>query len=215
MPETLSINEIYHAIQGEGTRAGRPCVIIRLSGCNLHCRWCDTRYADKPGERMTVADIVGRACRIGAPLAMVTGGEPMLQASTPALLTALCDAGLEVLLQTNGSIDLSAVGPRVVRCMDVKCPGSGEGGSLHAPNLDILRPGDEVKMVLSGEADYRWACGVLRQHDLPRRCTVTLAPAFGELSPADLARWILRDGLNVRLGVQLHKIIVPGVERGV
>ena len=217
MSEPLIVNEIYRTLQGEGVRAGRRCAIVRLTGCNLRCAWCDTTYAYDEGRARSVDEVVSEV-RGMAGLVLVTGGEPLLQPAVPALLRRLCDEGFEVLIETNGSQDVSALDPRVVRCVDVKCPGSGQSGSFLWSNLEHLRPGDEVKFVLADRADYEYARQVIREHDLGRRCAVILTPAAGRLAPAELAGWIVADeGLagDVRLGLQLHKTLWPGRRRGV
>ena len=218
MGGTLVVNEIYTTLQGEGTRAGRPCTIVRLTGCNLRCRWCDTTYAYDEGREMPLADVLAEVRRRARHLVLVTGGEPLIQPTTPELLSCLCDAGHEVLLETNGSQDISAVDGRVARCMDVKCPGSGQAGSLLRSNLEALRAGDEVKFVLADRADYEYARGVIAGHRLAERCAVVLTPAAGWLAPARLAEWMLADAElpeGVRLGLQLHKILWPDRRRGV
>jgi len=218
MPDTLIVNEIYRTLQGEGTTAGRPCVIVRLTGCNLHCTWCDTAHARDEGREMTVAEVLAEVDQLGAPLVLVSGGEPLLQPATPALLAALCDRGHSVLLETNGSRDLSAVDERVVCCVDVKCPGSGEAGSFLEANLQRLGADDEVKFVLADRADYDYAAGFIRRHGLDGKVKVIMTPAFGRLAPVDLAGWLLADDEftgTVRLGLQWHKILWPEAERGV
>lgn len=218
MSQPLIVNEIYRTLQGEGVRSGRPCTIVRLTGCNLRCAWCDTAYAYDEGREMSLDEMVAAARRQGPRLVLVTGGEPLLQAATPALLKRLCDEGFEVLLETNGSQDISAVDRRVGRCVDVKCPGSGQADSFLWSNLDGLRSGDEVKFVLADRGDYEYARRVIREHRLTGRCPVILTPAAGLLAPAELADWILTDPDlpgDVRLGLQLHKILWPGRRRGV
>ncbi len=212
---SLVINEIYRTISGEGSRAGLPCTIIRLTGCNLRCTWCDTAYAWDEGREMTVEEIAAEVERLGERLVLITGGEPLLQTAAPELLGRLCDAGYEVLLETNGSLDISRLDSRVVRCMDIKCPGSGQGDSLRRANLDCLRKTDEIKFILAGRTDYEFAREFIGTRDLTSRCTVFMTPAAGLLKPAELAEWILADGLQVRIGLQLHKIIWPEAERGV
>jgi len=218
MPATLIVNEAYATLQGEGTRAGRTCTIVRLAGCNLRCAWCDTTYAYDQGREMPVDEVVADAGRLGRKLVLVTGGEPLIQPATPQLLTRLCDAGHEVLLETNGSLDIAGVDGRVGRCVDVKCPGSGQAGSFLWANLNVLAPGDEVKFVLADRADYDYARQVLHDCGLARRCPVVFSPVAGRLEPADLAAWMLADPDlpdGVRLGLQLHKILWPGRDRGV
>lgn len=215
MSDTLIVNEIYRTISGEGGSAGRACTIVRLTGCNLRCAWCDTAYAWEEGREMSIDEILTEVERLGGGLVLVTGGEPLLQDATPELLRRLCDAGCEVLLETNGSLDIGVVDSRVVRCMDIKCPGSGQGDSFRRGNLDCLRKTDEVKFVLADRADYEFAREFIRAYDLTSRCEVFITPAAGRLEQAELAEWIPADGLKVRLGLQLHKIIWPDAERGV
>jgi len=216
--ETLIVNEIYRSIQGEGRHAGRRCAIVRLTGCNLRCAWCDTTYAYEDGREMPVGDVVAAAVGLGCGLVMVTGGEPLTQPATPALLTALADAGCEVLVQTNGSLPIGALDPRVARCVDVKCPGSGQAGSFLPANAAAVGRGDEVTFVCAGRDDYDFARRAMAEYDLPSRCDVFLTAAAGVLSPADLAAWIVADdGLpgGVRLGLQWHKVLWPDARRGV
>ncbi|MFW6154042.1 MAG: radical SAM protein [Planctomycetota bacterium] len=215
MAATLIVNEIFLSLQGEGTRAGRPCVLVRLTGCDVGCRWCDTRYARADGEAMTIAAIAAAVAGRGCRLVEVTGGEPLAQAASPALLTALCEAGHEVLLETSGTFDIAPVDPRVVRIMDVKCPSSGVAGAMRWSNLERVRPSDEVKFVLADRGDYEYARAVIDQHDLTGRCTVLMGPVAGQLDPAELAAWICADRLEVRLNLQLHKLLWPDRERGV
>ena len=215
---TLKINEIYGTLAGEGSRAGRACVIVRLTGCNLRCGWCDTTYAQEEGTDRTIEEVLAAVERAGDGMVLVTGGEPLAQPGTGELLRRLCDAGREVVLETNGSMDISAVDARVARCVDVKCPGSGEGGSFLPGNLDHLRGGDEVKFILAGRGDYDFAREFIGTYDSLGACAVVLTPAAGRLAAAELAGWMLTDaglGGNVRLGLQLHKIIWPEARRGV
>lgn len=220
----LKINEIILTIQGEGTRAGLPCTLVRLAGCNLRCRWCDTRHAWAEGREMPPEQVLAEVRRLCCRRVELTGGEPLLQDESRPLLARLCDHGCEVLLETNGSVDISGVDARVVRIVDVKCPSSGESGAMRWENLAALTPRDEVKFVLADRADYDYARAVIAKHDLIRRCPVLLSPVivacdFAQretgLDPALLAEWILQDKLDVRLNLQLHKIIWPLKERGV
>ncbi|MCE5325995.1 MAG: radical SAM protein [Planctomycetaceae bacterium] len=212
---TLIVNEIFRSIQGEGTRAGRPCVLVRLTGCNLACDWCDTLYAWNEGTPMNIAAVLDAVAALGGPLVEVTGGEPLMQPATPDLLTALCDAGYETLLETNGSLDIAALDGRVVRIVDFKCPSSGQSASNRWDNVQSLRRSDEVKFVIADRADYEMAREAAVDHNLPHRCTVIFSPVNARLSGADLAGWILQDKLDVRLGLQLHKILWPSATRGV
>jgi len=212
---SLIVNEITLSIQGEGTRAGAPCVLVRLTGCNLDCSWCDTPHARTEGDEMSVDEILAYVGRLGCGLVELTGGEPLYQDQATGLLEAFCDAGFETLLETNGSLDISRVDRRVVRIVDFKCPASGESDRILWANIEQLRPTDEAKFVIADREDYEFARDAVAEHSLGERCTVIFSPAIGHLDPADLAQWILQDNLPVRLGVQLHKIIWPDKDRGV
>lgn len=186
---------------------GLPTVFVRLTGCPLRCGYCDTDYAFQGGEWMDVDAIVSRARDYPTRHITVTGGEPLAQKGCLELLEALCDAGLDVSLETSGALDVSGVDSRVARIVDIKTPGSGEAQRNHWPNLELLCPRDEVKFVLTGAADYQWAKSLLSEHAIAERCPVLFSPAWGQLPPGDLADWILRDGLPVRMQVQLHKML--------
>lgn len=201
----LAVAEIFFSIQGESTFAGRPCAFVRLAGCNLDCRYCDTPAARTGGRAMSVDEVVAAVAAFGCPLVEITGGEPLLQAGVPELCRRLLADGRRVLLETNGSLPLDVVDGRVVRIMDVKTPGSGMAQRMRAENLDQLRPPDQLKFVLIDRADYEWAREYLTTHSLPAGVEVLFAPATPGLSAADLARWILEDRLPVRLQIQLHK----------
>jgi 7-carboxy-7-deazaguanine synthase len=214
----LRVTEVFHSIQGESTFAGRPCVFVRLTGCQMRCRWCDTEYAFHGGSWRTVPELLSEVAAFGCPLVEVTGGEPLLQPGVHPLMTALCDRGYEVLIETGGGLDIGEVDPRVRRIVDVKCPGSGEDGANRWRNLDLLRATDEVKFVIAGEADYLWARRVVEERRLADRCPVLFSPVAGPeaggLEPRDLAEWVLRDRLPVRFQLQLHKLLWgdrPGV----
>ncbi|MFY9328607.1 MAG: 7-carboxy-7-deazaguanine synthase QueE [Georgfuchsia sp.] len=204
---TLRVNEIFHSIQGESTRVGLPTTFIRLTGCPLRCVWCDTEYAFAGGDAMTVTGILDRVEAIGCNIICVTGGEPLAQKPSLTLLTALCDAGYSVSLETSGALDIAEVDERVSSIVDLKAPDSGESDRNLWSNLDHLTHSDELKLVLASEADYEWAKSAVVARHLAERCPVTFSPVPGKLDPALLAEWILRDGLNVRLQMQLHKII--------
>lgn len=212
---TLDISEIFHSIQGESTRMGLPCVFVRLSFCNLRCRWCDSAYAFAPGTVLGLEEILARVRGYRCRLVEVTGGEPLVQDGVHPLMKRLCDEGHEVLLETSGSLDISRVDPRVCRILDIKCPGSGMAGRTCWSNLGCLTGRDEVKFVIGDRADYEWAREVIRRHGLDRVCPVLMAPVFGALENAALAGWILGDGLPVRLQLQLHKYIWDPSARGV
>lgn len=211
----LTVTEIFHSIQGEGTQAGRPCVFVRLAGCPLRCVWCDTAYAFTGGTSMTIPAILTEVASFGCPLVEVTGGEPLAQPGAVALMEALLDNGYEVMLETSGAYDLAPVNPRVKRIMDLKAPDSGEVNRNRWANLDLLTPHDEVKFVLAGRADYEWAREVVAEQRLAARCPVLFSPVHGQLNYQELARWILADRLPVRFQAQLHKHIWDPATRGV
>lgn len=214
-PPRLRVNEVFHSIQGEGTRTGLRCAFVRLTGCHLRCVWCDTEYAFDDGQWMSLEDILVRLRAYECPLVEVTGGEPLLQPDVYPLLARLAEEHETVLLETSGTVSIENIDPRVIRIMDIKCPGSGQAQHNHWPNIDRLTPRDEVKFVLADRGDYDWAQDVLRRYDLPSRCAVLFAPVHGQLEPLDLVRWVLADRLDVRVGLQLHKLIWPPRTRGV
>ncbi|MBI5781622.1 MAG: 7-carboxy-7-deazaguanine synthase QueE [Rhodocyclales bacterium] len=203
----LRVSEIFASLQGESTTVGVPTVFVRLTGCPLRCRWCDTAYAFSGGERLTIDEILARVSDLGLPEVCVTGGEPLAQAACRELLATLADAGHRVSLETSGALLIAGLDPRVRCVMDLKAPGSGEADKNLWDNLDHLRPHDEVKFVLAGRADYDWAKDVLERHGLARRATVLFSPVTGELAPSTLADWIVADRLPVRFQLQLHKIL--------
>lgn len=205
--ELLRVSEIFASLQGESTTVGVPTVFVRLTGCPLRCRWCDTTYAFRGGERLTIDEILARVSDLGLPEVCVTGGEPLAQAACRELLATLADAGHRVSLETSGALSIAGLDPRVRCVMDLKAPGSGEADKNLWDNLDHLRPHDEVKFVLAGRADYDWAKDVLERHGLARRATVLFSPVAGELAPSTLADWIVTDRLPVRFQLQLHKIL--------
>lgn len=206
--DTLVVHEIYASIQGESTFAGLPCTFVRTTGCNLRCRWCDTPQAFYRGTRMSRGDVLERALALGTNLVEVTGGEPLLQPGVRPLLTELCDAGRTVLLETSGEADIAGVDPRVHRIVDLKAPGSGETHRNRWSNVALLGARDEVKFVLADRLDYEWMRGVVAQYTLSSRVrSVLVSTVFGELEPRDLVRWVLEDGLDVRVQLQLHKYI--------
>jgi 7-carboxy-7-deazaguanine synthase len=203
----LRITEIFHSLQGESRFVGWPAVFVRLTGCPLRCGYCDTGYAFKGGEWMQLDEILERVAELGASQVTVTGGEPLAQAACQPLLSALCDRGYQVSLETSGALDISAVDPRVVRVMDLKTPGSGEMEKNLYHNIEHLGSQDQVKFVICDEADYRWARGLLEQWSLNDRCEVLFSPAQGIQNATELAEWVLRDRLPVRFQIQLHKYL--------
>ena len=203
----LRLTEIFFSLQGEASRAGLPTVFVRLTGCPLRCTWCDTTYSFTGGEPATVESILAEVKKYPVRQVCVTGGEPLSQKECPALLTALCDAGYDVSLETSGALDISGVDPRVSCIMDLKAPGSGEADKNLWANLEHLKARDEIKIVIASRADYEWAREALRQHRLNERCPVLLSPAQGLVEPRDLAEWILADGLDVRFQMQLNKLL--------
>jgi 7-carboxy-7-deazaguanine synthase len=211
----LKVNEVFFSIQGEGTRAGQPCVFVRLTGCPLRCVWCDTAYAFHEGAQRSEDDVLAQIERFPCRLVELTGGEPLSQPAAFAFVTRLLDAGWDVLVETSGHVSLEALDARAVAIMDVKTPGSGEVHRMEWRNLDLLKAKDELKFVIADRRDYEWSRDLVREKDLPRRCPVLFSPVHGVLDPGVLGRWILEDGLPVRLQVQLHKYLWPGVERGV
>ena len=211
----LKINEIFHSIQGESSFAGRRCVLVRLTGCQMRCHWCDTPYSFYEGEWMSLDEIEEEVGRFNCPLVELTGGEPLLQPAALPLMERFCDAGLEVLLETGGGLDIGAVDRRVHRILDVKCPASGEADNNHWPNLDCLTERDEVKFVIADRADYEWARGIEIERNLTSTCPVHFSPVDGEARAEDLSSWVLEDELAVRVQVQVHKVLFGAERRGV
>ncbi len=214
-PPVLGVTEIYASIQGESSHAGRPCSFVRLAGCPLRCRWCDTEYSFSAGEKLSVEAVVERVLALGVPLVEVTGGEPLAQKGCPALLTALCDAGLEVLLETSGAYPMAHLDPRVKVIADLKCPGSGESARNLLTDLANLRPIDELKIVCADLDDARWALQLLQGPLAGGRAQVLWSAVWSSLAPAQLAAWLLAEKAPGRLQIQLHKVIWPDIDRGV
>jgi len=212
----LTVNEIFYSIQGESTRAGRPCVFVRLTACDLRCSWCDTPYAFHEGRKMSIEDVVAAVGRYGCELVEITGGEPLLQEDVYELMDRLLAGDGTVMLETGGHRPITRVPRAVVKIVDIKCPGSGESDKNDWTNLDRLAPHDEVKFVIADRADYEFAREAVARHQLvPRTAAVLFSPVHGVLAPKALSEWILEDRLPVRLQLQLHKFIWTPDTRGV
>jgi 7-carboxy-7-deazaguanine synthase len=211
----MRITEIYRSVQGETQYAGLPCTLVRTTGCDLRCTWCDSPFAFQGGRDMTLDEISAEVARLGAPLVLLTGGEPMLQKELPALASRLLGDGYRVMIETSGAHPLDSLPEEVVRIVDVKAPGSGETHRMRWDALDGLGKRDAVKFVLADEADYRWASDVIRERRLAERTEVLLSPVHGRLAPDALVGWMLRDRLPARLNLQIHKYIWSPDERGV
>jgi 7-carboxy-7-deazaguanine synthase len=211
----MKVREIFTSVQGESSYAGLPCTFVRVTGCNLRCTYCDTTYAYEEGEELSLDEITEKVRGEGVSLVELTGGEPLLAEGAHELIGRLLDLGLRVLVETNGSVSIRDVDPRAVLIMDVKTPGSEACGSTDLANVELLKPKDEVKFVLTDRKDYEWARDFIATHGLTEKCTVLFSPAFGLVDPRKLAGWILMDMLDVRLNLQLHKYIFGPDERGV
>ncbi len=210
----MRVTEIFFSIQGESSHAGRPCVFVRLTGCNLRCTWCDSEYTFTGGERMSLDEVLARVAGYGCNLVEVTGGEPLAQKEAFPLIERLCDEGYEVLIETSGSIDITPVDRRAKLILDVKCPGSGEEDKNRWENLDALAPHDEVKFVIADRKDYEYAREVIADKHLDR-ATVLLSPVWGRMDIKALAEWMLADRVPARLQTQLHKHIWGADVKGV
>jgi 7-carboxy-7-deazaguanine synthase len=212
----LTVNEIFYSIQGESTRAGHPCVFVRLTACDLRCSWCDTEYAFHEGTKRSLEEVVAEVAKYPCSLVEITGGEPLLQDDVYPLMETLLAQGRTVMLETGGHRPITRVPKAVVKIVDVKCPGSGESAANDWSNLEALAPHDEVKFVIKDRADYDFARDVIRRYDLPSRCAaILMSPVHGVLEPRLVSEWILADGLPARLQLQLHKFIWPPDTRGV
>jgi 7-carboxy-7-deazaguanine synthase len=211
---TLLLNELYASLQGEGPEQGYPTVLVRLTGCNLRCGYCDSAFSFFKGERVTLSEVVERVLAFGVSRVLVTGGEPMAQRETPALCRALLRAGRSVSIETNGSYDLSPLPKRVLKVVDVKAPGSGEGGSFQPPLLEQMDRKDALKFVCRSREDYMWTRDFLKRHGLPGPPAIILSPVWGALDPKELAAWTVEDRLDARVQLQLHKVLW-GNTRGV
>ncbi len=211
----MKLCEIFRSVQGESSFAGLPCVFVRLAGCNLRCRYCDTPYALEGGEEISLAGILEQVLSYGGDLVEVTGGEPLFQPETPELTRALVERGYQVLVETNGSLDVSVLPPEAIRIMDIKCPSSGESHRVMWENTWKLHPRDEVKFVISDRLDYEWARGIIRERFPEGKPTILLSTVYGELPTGRLVEWMLEDRLKARFQLQLHKHIWPHDARGV
>ncbi len=213
--DSLTVNEIFFSIQGESTRAGQPCAFVRLAHCNLRCTYCDTEYAFHEGQDMSLENIRRQVDEYPTDLVEITGGEPLLQSAVFPLIKGFLDDGKIVLIETGGSIDVRPVDSRAILIYDIKCPDSGMVDKNLWENLSHLKPNDEVKFVMGSRRDYEWAKDQLDCWDLVSRHTVLFSSVWGQLDPRELAEWVLQDGLQVRLQVQLHKILWSNEVRGV
>ncbi len=212
----MRVSELFTSIQGESTYAGLPCVFVRLTGCNLRCSYCDTRYSYEGGVEMTAAEIIGRVKESGVGLVEVTGGEPLLQGGeTTSLIFSLLEEGYKVLVETNGSLSIRDMDRRAVIILDVKTPGSGMSGEMDFSNFEHIKPSDEIKFVICDRGDYDWSRQIISDHKLKGKCVLLFSAALGKLTPRQLAGWVLEDGVDVRLNVQIQKYIFGPHERGV
>lgn len=214
-PGYLIVHEIYKSIQGESAYAGLPCVFVRLTGCHLRCTWCDTPHAFTQGTTMARAEVVAKVLAFDCPLVELTGGEPLLQADAFPLMTDLADAGKTVLLETSGANDISAVDRRVHVVMDLKCPDSGECAANYWPNLEMLKPTDEIKFVIASRRDWDWTVETVRKHGLDQRFKLLVSGVFGAVRSEELVAWLLESGIDARFQLQLHKYVWDPKARGV
>ena len=212
---TLTVNEIYQSIQGESTWAGLRCVFVRLTFCDLRCTYCDTAYAFYKGEKRVLSEVIDEVLAMDCPLVEITGGEPLLQKNVLPLMTALCDAGKTVLIETSGAHDISPIDPRVHRIMDLKTPDSGESGRMLWTNIPHLTSKDEVKFVIGSRQDYDWACEKIAEYNLTRICNVLFSPNFTVIEPRLIVEWLVEDKLDVRFQLQMHKFIWDPKKQGV
>jgi len=211
----LKVNEIYFSIQGESSKAGLPCIFVRLTYCNLRCTYCDTEYAFYEGKDISIEQVIDEVKKYDCKLVEVTGGEPLVQEESIELMKRLCDEGYEVMLETGGSLSIKNVDPRVMIIMDLKCPSSGMLKKNLYENIDYIKPTDEIKFVIGNREDYEWSKGIIEKYNLPSKCSILISVVFGELEPITLAEWILQDKLNVRFQLQMHKFIWDPTTKGV
>lgn len=211
----LKINEIFYSIQGESSRAGLPCVFVRLTYCNLRCVYCDTEYAFYEGNEVTLKEIVTEVEKYNCKLVEITGGEPLVQEKVHELMTTLCDKGYDVMIETGGSLPIETIDKRVKIIMDLKTPYSKMEHKNRYENIYVLKANDEVKFVIGNRDDYEWSKEIISEYELNKKCSVLMSPVFEEISNLDLATWILEDKLNVRFQIQMHKYIWHPETRGV
>lgn len=211
----MKVCEIFTSIQGESSYAGMPCIFIRLAGCNLRCFYCDTTYAYYDGRELSEDEIMREIRQAGISLVEITGGEPLLQREVYYLIKRLLDEGYKVLVETNGSQSIKEIDRRAVVILDIKSPGSGMSGEMDFSNLDNVKSTDEIKFVITSRMDYEWSKEIIYRYRLMDKCHLLISPAFGVLPPEDLARWVLEDGLQVRLNLQLHKYIFSPERKGI
>lgn len=211
----LKINEIYLSIQGESSKAGLPCVFVRLTYCNLRCSYCDTEYAFYEGKEMAIDEIISGVKRYNCKLVEVTGGEPLFQEESIELMKRLCDEGYEVMLETGGSLTIKNVDERVMIILDLKCPSSKMMKKNLYENLDLIKPTDEIKFVIGTRQDYEWTKEILKKYELEKKCNILLSVVFGMLEPAKLIEWMLEDNLEARFQLQMHKFIWEPNTKGV
>ncbi len=212
---TLKVTELFRSIQGESSYVGLPCSFVRLSGCNLRCRYCDTSYAQEEGDEITLVSVMDKLDEFDTPLVELTGGEPLLQPKTPDLISMLLEQDYQVLVETNGSLDISLIPEGAIAIMDIKCPSSGQTEHVMWENVWKLRPQDEVKFVVSDRHDYEWARGIIRERFAHENTKILMSAVFGELPPGKLVAWMLEDKLWARFQMQIHKYIWPHDAKGV
>ncbi|MEO2044327.1 MAG: radical SAM protein [Nitrospinaceae bacterium] len=203
----LKVNEIYVSIQGESSHTGLPCIFIRLTGCNLRCTWCDTAHAFYAGKNFTLEEVLKKVETFKVPLVEITGGEPLMQEDVYPLMNSLLEKGYQVMLETGGSLSIDRVPEKIIKILDIKCPGSGEELKNHLENLKLLSPHDEIKFVLLDRSDYEWSRDLMQKLKLPSSAQILFSPVYDKLKLKDLSKWILEDQLPVRLQTQLHKVI--------
>ena len=211
----MKVCEIFSSIQGESSFAGLPCTFIRLTGCNLRCSYCDTSYAYYEGQELTADEIMSEVRRAGIDLVEITGGEPLLQKEVSHLIERLLDKGHTVLVETNGSQSIKEIDKRAIVILDIKTPGSDMSKEMDFSNLDFIKSSDEIKFVITSRGDYEWSKEIIQRYKLMEKCHLLYSPAFGVLPPENLVRWMINDGLKIRLNLQLHKYIFSSEQRGI